>query len=99
MRIVLGIIACVAALACGGESKYKADQPIREAEGAVRMRVPSDWELKKVSIADFGPGPQPGTLVGSFSAEVAPLDSLGFVVHTVDGTSVVREAMPKGQVA
>jgi len=82
---------------CGGEGKASVEQPKREAEGAIRARVPVGWTIRKVSLTEFTPGPMTGAVGSTFSIEVSPLETMVTVLESIEGTNVVRELLRTDQ--
>jgi len=93
--LVIVIMLCACIIPACGSGK---DQPVTEAEGAVRAAIPSRWEIVKVSISKFQPGPATSSRLATFSAELQPPEAFGLKVDEIAGTSVIREIMPSGQV-
>ena len=72
---------------CGGGG---ASQPTKQAEGAIKSKVPAGWVLSEVSIEKFSAGPAPNSLISTFSAKATPSEDMGVVLRTIGSTHVVR---------
>jgi len=79
--------------ACGS----KKNQPVKEAEGAVRALVPSGWEVVKISISKFEPGSTTGAMQATFSAQLKPAEPLVVKAGDVADTAIVQQIVSSGQ--